>query len=95
MPEQLLLRFNTFSEENWGGSRDKLVEFILQTFLDSPRKPPRRATPSTGTPGANAETTRHVTAAADEARDTFEILQFARQHAQAIVDVTSPEKRSA
>lgn len=86
--EQLLLDFNGFSQnpENWTGTRDELVEFVLRTFLDSPRKPPQRAS------RVPEEQKLHEATAATayEARSVFNVIAGARRHAEAIVVLTAP-----
>jgi hypothetical protein len=80
--EQLLLAFNDFSQkpENWSGTRDELVEFVLRTFLTSPRKPPRQA---------DRPEEQEVAAAADSTRRVFDVIAGARRHAEAIVRITT------
>lgn len=89
--EQLLLDFNGFSQqpENWKGTRDELVEFVLRTFLDSPRKPPRRADS-----GPADEVAEAAAAGARETRHAFDVIVGARRHAEAIVLLTTSGRDS-
>jgi len=88
--EQLLLDFNGFSQQpqNWRGTRDELVEFVLRTFLDSPRKPPHRAE------SPDDQQQESATEAAAATRHAFDVITGARHHAEAIVWLTTTTRGS-
>ena|SRR5947209_15017502 len=87
--EQLLLAFNGFSQDskNWRGTRDELIEFVLKAFLESPRKPPRRA--DTKSEDEEEEPQEILATVAGRVRRAVDVIASARRHAEAIVQVTS------
>jgi hypothetical protein len=90
--EQLFLDFNVFAQQpqNWRGTRDELVEFVLKTFLEAPRKPPRRADSIPD----DDEVREAAASAARDARGAFDVIVRARRHAEAIVGLTSEGRES-